>query len=164
MAKLPPELEDLVRAAAAPKQGTSNVWDRAAPGAVYRVDDKAVHFPQDPDRTPHTTQRRVIVVQSQVYSAGWSPRTILVVPCSASHQGAVSGYDFELPPNEKPFSGSRVVAYTSLVMPIAKAHFRQHCGAISEQALGEIQSRILRLLNLSLDEPNAPAASDVVEG
>ena len=126
---------------------------RAAPGAVYIVDDSAVRYPDHLDRVPHTTGRRVIVVQSQVYSKGFKPSSILVVPCSTSHKGEVGGYDYEIPATETAFTGERVVAYTTLVMPVSKRMFRSYVGKVTDDTLFELQTRLLRLIDLSGDEP-----------
>ncbi|WP_434047127.1 MULTISPECIES: type II toxin-antitoxin system PemK/MazF family toxin [Sorangium] len=118
------------------------------PGAVCHVDNSLVVFPEG--RLPRAGEpaqhekRWVIVVQSMRLSTSADPKTILVVPCSASHRGDAGPWDYELPPGEEGFTRPRVVALASLVQPFLKGEMLTHIGQLKQRTLIELQRVVLR--------------------
>lgn len=91
----------------------------------------------------------MIVVQNVLHSQRADPRSILVVPCSASHSGVVALWDFRIPDTEPAFSKPGVVAYPSLVQPILKSRLLVHAGDLSPESLVELQALLTMLLGLA---------------
>jgi hypothetical protein len=123
----------------------------ARPGAVYTVRDVAIALPETripkaPARTVHA-ERRIILVQSAALATAASPKTLLVVPCSAS-QGGPSAWDLRVPPDEPAFDKSMVVAFTSLVQPILKSDVMAYCGQLTDASLDLLLARLLENLGV----------------
>lgn len=123
----------------------------ARPGAVYTVEDRAVALPEAripgaPARTAHA-ERRIILVQSAALATAAAPKTLLVVPCSAS-QGGPSAWDLRVPPGEPAFDKSMVVAFTSLVQPILKSDVMAYLGQLTDDSLDLLQARLLENLGV----------------
>lgn len=135
------DLRSLVAAVTDPK---------AVPGAVFHATDAAIAFPTTPaERRNWHESRRVVLVQAAKYNTvGGAPPTVLVVPCSTSHQGTVGTYDIEIPEGTSGFSKASV-AYVSLVQPICKADLGEHAGNLPASLLQEVQRRLYGLLSLS---------------
>lgn len=121
------------------------------PGAVFLAKNEAVSFPEA--RLPHAGEptehvvRWVIVVQSIILNTAANPKTILVVPCSAS-QRTVGQWDYELPPNEEGFTAPRVVALASLVQPFLKSDLERYLGRLRDTTLLDLQRILLRNMGL----------------
>ena len=123
----------------------------ARPGAVYTVRDEAIALPETripraPERTVHP-ERRLILVQSAALATAAAPKTLLVVPCSAS-QGGPSAWDLRVLPDEPAFDKSMVVAFTSLVQPILKSDVVAYCGQLTDASLDLLLARLLENLGV----------------
>lgn len=137
------------------------VQSEARPGAVFVVSlatgvgGDAVRFPEgeiQSTETKHDT-RRVVVAQSAFHSQRADPRTVLVIPCSASHKGAVASWDLAIPESELAFSKNGVVAYVSLVQPILKSKLIAFQGMLSPPTLAHMQRRLAVLMGLQDPAP-----------
>jgi hypothetical protein len=120
------------------------------PGAVFVIEDSAINFPESQivgsgERTKHPT-RRAIVVNSEVDARRIVPKSVLVVPCSASQSGLLGPWLYELPENEACFSSDRVVALAHLLQPILKSKLRTFLGMLSPATFLELQAVIVRNL------------------
>jgi hypothetical protein len=138
-----PNLRARLKAARAAGLAPPDLIRKAEPGAVFAVTDDAVDFPAQRiegtgARKPHET-RRVIILQARRLCIASSIKTIVIVPCSASHQGDVGDWDLELPHGEDGFDAPRVVAYVSLAQPVLKSDLRKHEGQISADTLIRLQ-------------------------
>lgn len=143
------DIEDAqARAALATGNVDPKALDKLKPGAVFEVEDKLIHLPEEPDRAPHPL-RRVIIFQNFRFLGGGRPNTVLVVPCSASQK--TSQVDYNIPSDEPAFTKDGIVAFTTLLMPVLKSEFRaQHYkGDLRPQTLGELQANVLNVLGLS---------------
>src|SRR5262245_51272077 len=65
------------------------------PGDVYRIADKLVVLPEERDRKPHETDRRVVVLQSASVTAVANQPTVLVAPASSTHPAGPFDLDFD---------------------------------------------------------------------
>ncbi len=154
-----------------------NLISHAKPGAVFSIKDSTIVFPEDRRegsgvRALHAT-RRAIIVQCAAQARALSPRTLLVVPCSASQRGVCGHHDLEIPAGEPGFNADQVVAYASLVQPVLKADLDVYHGQISDQTLQKLQSVLAVNLGLiqatslalppRMDEVPAPAIADASE-
>ena len=118
-------------------------------GAVFRIDDALIRFPENPRREIKHPERWVVVVQADHLLGVGAPRTVMVVPCSASQAGAGRG-DFLMPTGEKSFTKTVVVAYATLVQAVLKSALTLsgHQGDLSDAALGALLGVLARNLNL----------------
>lgn len=136
------------------------------PGAVFTVADQAVYFPGDKgDRTFHE-HRWAIVAQSQ-YSTEERPKTVLVIPCSAS--GGPDLGDFPLPQEElngELFTKPSVVAYLNLLQPCPKNCLVECRGQLSDRTWGLLFARVAKLFGLGLSVPlvDLPPREDITSG
>ena len=73
---------------------------------------------------------------------------LLVVPCSASHEGPVSMYDYEIPAEERGFTKTPVVALVSLAQPILKSDIQEVHGILQPSSLGALMAIFSRNLGL----------------
>lgn len=146
---MPPDLKAL--AAKARGLASSEIVKDMTPGAVFIARDPAIQFPESRlegagTRDIHAT-RRVIVVQARELNARQSPKTLLVVPCSAS--STICGeWDFEIPDGENAFDKPKVVAYASLVQPILKRDLEKFVGNLTDGTLRRLQQIVARNLGL----------------
>lgn len=133
------------------------------PGAVFLVKDEAIDFPEDriPGATPRTEheKRRVIVVNDPALGRATSPRSLLVVPCTASQRRALSPWHFEIPQNEAAFTGGYVVALAHLVQPILKSDLEKCVGVLSPASFVALQAKVAQNLGLTPSDPPAASAS-----
>lgn len=125
----------------------------AEPGAVFSVLDASITFPTDRKATAGARDtkpmRRVVVLQCTMFCQSGQPETLLVVPCSASTSLGVG--DLRIPEGEAGFTGSRVIALTSLVQPILKSDLVKHHGNVSVDTLVELRRSVFTLLSLTTD-------------
>jgi hypothetical protein len=142
---------DAIQARVAASTGLADpgAVSKIRPGAVFEVADALIRFPGDGPRTWHDF-RRVIVVQAHGLLGPALPDTVSVVPCSASQHGARRG-DFPVPPDEKAFTKSGVVALATLLMPVLKNALTAdgHRGELSPEAYGALCARIAVNLGLA---------------
>ncbi len=122
------------------------------PGAVFAIRDEAVDFPESQlatagPRTRHPT-RRAIVVQAAVWGSSKRPRTVLVVPCSASQSAPTPPWDIQVPGGTPGFDAPNVVAYTSLVQPVLKSDLEAYYGDVDLVFLGSLRARLAQVLDL----------------
>lgn len=93
-------------------------------GAVCIIKDEAIHFPEDRLRPAGTRSlhesRRVILLQRTEICQRDDILTVLVAPCTGSHQGAVPPWSFRIPDDEPGFTKSGVVAMMSILQPVLK--------------------------------------------
>ncbi len=77
------------------------------------------------------------------------PRTVLVVPCSAS-QGDPGRGDVLLPKDEPGFTKPHVIAYATLVMPVLKSALNAagYRGQLSDTTLGVLMATVARNLGI----------------
>ncbi len=119
---------------------------------MFAIRDEAIEFPEGRlesagARTSHTT-RRAIVVQAAVWGNTKRPRTVLVVPCSASQSPPVPPWDIQVPTGTPGFDAPLVVAYTSLVQPVLKADLVKCYGDVDLSFLGLLRERLAQVLDL----------------
>lgn len=149
---------------------SSELVRHMAPGAVFIARDPAIQFPESQlegagARDLHAG-RRVIVVQARELNARQSPKTLLVVPCSAS--SALCGeWDFEIPDGETAFDKPKVVAYASLMQPILKRDLVKFVGNLTDGTLLQLQQIVARNLGFvqthTLSLPESPAQAPEIK-
>lgn len=123
----------------------------ARPGAVYLVENEKIVFPEaalNPNPAPEKDLRFAIVVQAMRFANTPMPKTVLIVPCTASHRGAASQWNFQIPPGESAFTAPNVVAYASLMQPVLKRALVKHLGNLTEDTLVALQVKIAEVLSL----------------
>jgi hypothetical protein len=78
------------------------------------------------------------------------PRTVLIVPCSASQTEPQRG-DFSVPDGTPGFTKSNVVAYATLIMPILKTDLTAelHRGQLEPEIFGRLRAQIAVNLGLA---------------
>lgn len=125
---------------------------QARPGAILIVKDEAIDFPEARlsdvgERTFHPG-RYVVLVQAVDLNRAVSPKTLLVVPCTASAR-EVAGHDVRIPDAEAAFSREGVVAMVSLTQPVLKSDLKECAGHLTPATLAAIQAMLLRFLGLA---------------
>jgi hypothetical protein len=126
--------------------------ENTRPGAVFTVKDIAIQLPEEripnaPPRTPHPN-RRVIIMQEEALSQAAEPKTLLVIPCSASRGGA-ERWNFGVPMGEPGFDKPVVVAFTTLAQPILKSDLDAFCDQITDDTLTALRRRLLENLGIA---------------
>lgn len=143
---------DAIQAKVASLSGIADpdALSRLKMGAVFEIADDLVPFPHDKNRTWHE-MRRVIVVQADSLLGPVEPRTVMVVPCSASQNDVRRG-DYVLPKDEPGFTRPHVVAYATLVMPILKSALTLdgYRGQLTDETLAQLRARIAQNLGLGV--------------
>ena len=123
------------------------------PGAVCSLNDAAIAFPTErlpdaADRGRHD-RRRAIVMQCKEWAGSKRPLTLLVVPCSASHRGAVAPWEVEIPDGTPGFTKEYVVASPNLVQAVLKSDVLQVHGHVDEQTLRVLRDALARVADLA---------------
>ena len=134
-----------------------NVIREAEPGALFEVDGDAFSFPEEQvsgNRTAHDF-RRAIVLSCRAQCMTMSPKSITVIPCTASHRGACSPFDFEIPDDEPSFTAPRVVALVHLAQPILKSRLHKHLGDLRPETF----ARLLAVVARNFGMTSAPTGS-----
>ena len=122
------------------------------PGAVFGVRDASVDLPESRlakagPRNLHAT-RPAIVVQAAVWGNSKRPKTVLVVPCSASQVPPVPPWELQVPQGTPGFDAPNVVAFTSLLQPVLKADLTQYYGNVGPAFLEALRDRLAQVLEM----------------
>lgn len=138
-----------IKAAIARSKGlaTPELIRTAAPGAVYLAEDRAIALPNERlggTRTTHV-HRWVIVFQSASTCNALDPKTVLIIPCSASSRAGMC--DLALPSTETVFD-KPTVAFATLLQPILKSELFEYKGVLTDDTLVALQALVARNLGL----------------
>lgn len=121
------------------------------PGAVFVVKDEAIDFPEDAlpgaTRTMHET-RRVIVCTALHLCQTRSPKSVMVVPCTASRTSAPASWHFQIPDGEPGFSADCVIALPQITQPILRSDLIKYVDTIRTGTLVALQAKIAEILGL----------------
>ncbi|ACG72647.1 hypothetical protein AnaeK_1416 [Anaeromyxobacter sp. K] len=99
----------------------------------------------------------MIICNSSLLCQAASPKSVIVVPCTASARGPLADWHVEIPETEPAFSKDRVVALANLIQPILKSDLIECVGVLTAGTFVRIQTVVAGNLGL------LSARSNVVE-
>ena len=119
------------------------------PGSVWLAVDRYVNLPDSrvggkDKRKPHP-RRHVIVAQAPALNRSKAPKTVLVMPCSASSRAGA--WDLDLPYPCDGFSKA-AVAFPRLLQPMLKADLEKCTGHVPMEVWITLQALLMSILGI----------------